>query len=64
MKIVVSDGDVIVFQPLKEEAKKLNSTNVVICTPGRFQQHLEQTTNFTADELKILGECSFKSFLP
>ncbi|XP_005109281.2 probable ATP-dependent RNA helicase DDX10, partial [Aplysia californica] len=39
---------------LKEEAKKLTSTNVIICTPGRFLQHLEQTPNFTADELKVL----------
>ncbi|CAL1547499.1 unnamed protein product [Lymnaea stagnalis] len=39
---------------LKEEAKKMNSTNVVICTPGRLLQHFEQTPNFTADELKIL----------
>jgi len=50
----LSFGLVTGGMPLKEEAKKLNSTNVVICTPGRFQQHLEQTTNFTADELKIL----------
>ncbi|XP_059143033.1 probable ATP-dependent RNA helicase DDX10 [Physella acuta] len=39
---------------LKEEAKKMNNTNVIICTPGRLQQHFEQTPNFTADELKIL----------
>jgi len=39
---------------LKDEAKKLATTNVVICTPGRFQQHLDQTPNFSPDELKIL----------
>uniref|UniRef100_A0A2C9JSW7 ATP-dependent RNA helicase n=1 Tax=Biomphalaria glabrata TaxID=6526 RepID=A0A2C9JSW7_BIOGL len=39
---------------LKEEAKRMNSTNIVICTPGRLLQHFEQTPNFTADDLKIL----------
>uniref|UniRef100_A0A0B7A8E2 ATP-dependent RNA helicase n=1 Tax=Arion vulgaris TaxID=1028688 RepID=A0A0B7A8E2_9EUPU len=39
---------------LKDEARKMNTTNVVICTPGRLLQHFEQTPNFTADELKIL----------
>ena len=33
----------------------MHTTNVVICTPGRLQQHFEQTPNFTADELKVLG---------
>ncbi|KAH9508949.1 ATPdependent RNA helicase [Bulinus truncatus] len=39
---------------LKEEAKRMHSTNIVICTPGRLLQHFEQTPNFTADDLKIL----------
>ncbi|BFZ25028.1 hypothetical protein BsWGS_28067 [Bradybaena similaris] len=39
---------------LKEEAQKMNVTNIVICTPGRLLQHFEQTPNFTADELKVL----------
>ncbi|KAK3802741.1 hypothetical protein RRG08_012256 [Elysia crispata] len=39
---------------LREEAQRMHSTNVVICTPGRLLQHFEQTPNFTADELKIL----------
>ncbi|GFN75624.1 RNA helicase [Plakobranchus ocellatus] len=39
---------------LKEEAQRMHTTNVVICTPGRLLQHFEQTPNFSADELKIL----------
>ncbi|RUS88385.1 hypothetical protein EGW08_003841 [Elysia chlorotica] len=50
----LSFGLVTGGMPLKEEAQRMHSTNVVICTPGRLLQHFEQTPNFTADELKIL----------
>ena len=39
----------------------MHSTNVVICTPGRLLQHFEQTPNFTADELKILGDWKIRN---
>lgn len=50
----LSFGLVTGGMPLKEEAQRMHSTNIVICTPGRLLQHFEQTPNFTADELKIL----------
>ncbi|KAK7108903.1 probable ATP-dependent RNA helicase DDX10 [Littorina saxatilis] len=36
------------------EVGLMNSTNIVICTPGRLLHHLDQTRMFNADELKIL----------
>lgn len=50
----ISFGLITGGMDLKEEAKKVKFTNVIICTPGRFLQHLEQTPNFTTDEIKIL----------
>lgn len=49
-----SAGLVIGGNPLKEEAGRINKTNIVICTPGRLLQHMDETTYFVADSLKIL----------
>ena len=46
----------IIFQHLKEETKKINNTNLIICTPGRLLQHMDETFNFNADNLQILGK--------
>jgi len=51
------------FQPLKEEAGRINRTNIVICTPGRLLQHMDETTYFTADSLKILGTLMYMLYL-
>ena len=35
--------------------------NVLICTPGRLLQHIEESPGFSSHNLKILGEfISFK----
>ncbi|CAI9717056.1 probable ATP-dependent RNA helicase DDX10 [Octopus vulgaris] len=39
---------------LKEESKKIMYTNIVICTPGRLLQHMDETPNFNAHNLQIL----------
>lgn len=49
-----SAGLVIGGKPLKEEAGRINRTNIVVCTPGRLLQHMDETTYFHADNLKIL----------
>jgi ATP-dependent RNA helicase DDX10/DBP4 len=37
-----------------QEQQQIGSTNIVIATPGRLLQHLEQTPYFDLSELKIL----------
>ncbi|KAH3727055.1 hypothetical protein DPMN_052981, partial [Dreissena polymorpha] len=49
-----SAGLVIGGKPLKEEAGRINRTNIVVCTPGRLLQHMDETSYFTADSLKLL----------
>ncbi|XP_063404432.1 probable ATP-dependent RNA helicase DDX10 [Mytilus trossulus] len=49
-----SAGLVIGGKHLREETVRLNRTNIVICTPGRLLQHMDETFNFTADSLQIL----------
>ncbi len=43
------------FQPAREEAERINRTNIVICTPGRLLQHMDETVAFHADNLLMLG---------
>ncbi len=45
----------ISFQHLREEAERICSTNIVVCTPGRLLQHMDETAYFNADSLAILG---------
>ncbi|WAR08060.1 DDX10-like protein [Mya arenaria] len=49
-----SAGLVIGGKPLKEEAGRINRTNIVVCTPGRLLQHMDETTYFNADSLQIV----------
>ncbi|XP_067674680.1 probable ATP-dependent RNA helicase DDX10 isoform X2 [Haliotis asinina] len=49
-----SAGLVIGGKHLKEESERINHTNIVICTPGRLLQHMDETVNFTADALQVL----------
>lgn len=39
---------------MKEEAERLSRMNILVCTPGRMLQHLDQTAGFDADNLQIL----------
>ncbi|RDA89305.1 hypothetical protein CP532_6152 [Ophiocordyceps camponoti-leonardi (nom. inval.)] len=49
-----SAGLVIGGNNLKEEADRLSRMNILVCTPGRMLQHLDQTAGFVADNLQIL----------
>ncbi|KAF5554046.1 ATP-dependent RNA helicase DBP4 [Fusarium napiforme] len=51
---VFSAGLVIGGKNLKEEAERLDRMNILICTPGRMLQHLDQTAGFDANNLQIL----------
>lgn len=49
-----SAGLVIGGKNLKEEAERLSRMNILVCTPGRMLQHLDQTAGLDTDNLQIL----------
>lgn len=49
-----SAGLVIGGKNLKEEAERLARMNILICTPGRMLQHLDQTAGLDVDRLQML----------
>ncbi|KAM0276936.1 hypothetical protein ACHAQH_006221 [Verticillium albo-atrum] len=49
-----SAGLVIGGKSLKEEADRLSKMNILVCTPGRMLQHLDQTAGFDVDNLQML----------
>ncbi|KAI1497490.1 P-loop containing nucleoside triphosphate hydrolase protein [Biscogniauxia marginata] len=49
-----SAGLVIGGKSLQEEAQRLGRMNILVCTPGRILQHLDQTSGFHTDNLQIL----------
>ncbi|KAH8021510.1 hypothetical protein HPB51_015906 [Rhipicephalus microplus] len=50
-----SAGLVIGGKDLKFESKRMDSCNIVICTPGRLLQHMDENPLFDATQLQILG---------
>lgn len=49
-----SAGLVIGGKNLREEAERLGRMNILVCTPGRMLQHLDQTARFDVDNLQVL----------
>jgi len=49
-----SAGLVIGGKSLREEAERLGRMNILVCTPGRMLQHLDQTASFDVDNLQLL----------
>lgn len=49
-----SAGLVIGGKDLKLESEQIQHTNIVICTPGRLLQHMDQTVSFHASSLHML----------
>ena len=39
---------------IQTEKKRILQTNIVICTPGRLLQHMDETVNFDCSSLKLL----------
>lgn len=50
----ISAGLVIGGKSFEDESNKINQMNILVCTPGRLLQHLEQSYTFTIDTLKLL----------
>ncbi|KAF1652696.1 putative ATP-dependent RNA helicase DDX10, partial [Eudyptes chrysocome] len=42
------------FQDLKEESERIHHINMLICTPGRLLQHMDETSYFYASDLQML----------
>jgi ATP-dependent RNA helicase DDX10/DBP4 len=51
-----SAGLVIGGKSLKEEQDRLSKMNILVATPGRLLQHMDQTIGFECDQLQILGQ--------
>ncbi|KAJ5718495.1 ATP-dependent RNA helicase dbp4 [Penicillium malachiteum] len=49
-----SAGLVIGGKSLREEQDRLGRMNILVCTPGRILQHLDQTAMFETNNLQIL----------
>ncbi|XP_008796096.2 DEAD-box ATP-dependent RNA helicase 32 [Phoenix dactylifera] len=37
-----------------EEKQRVNSLNILVCTPGRLLQHMDETPNFECSQLQVL----------
>ncbi|XP_063161883.1 probable ATP-dependent RNA helicase DDX10 [Candoia aspera] len=49
-----SAGLIIGGKDLKQESSKIHSMNILICTPGRLLQHMDETSYFHASNLQML----------
>uniref|UniRef100_A0A8C7KQU5 ATP-dependent RNA helicase n=1 Tax=Oncorhynchus kisutch TaxID=8019 RepID=A0A8C7KQU5_ONCKI len=49
-----SAGLIIGGKDLKNESEKIHRTNIIICTPGRLLQHMDETAAFHASDLHML----------
>ncbi|PMD13672.1 DEAD-domain-containing protein [Hyaloscypha hepaticicola] len=49
-----SAGLVIGGRSLQEEKERLGRMNILVCTPGRMLQHMDQTAAFEVDHLQML----------
>ncbi|KAL9033818.1 MAG: hypothetical protein Q9180_005748, partial [Flavoplaca navasiana] len=49
-----SAGLVIGGKSLQEERERLGRMNILVCTPGRILQHMDQTAAFEIDNLQML----------
>ncbi|KAM6316627.1 putative ATP-dependent RNA helicase DDX10 [Aegotheles albertisi] len=49
-----SAGLIIGGKDLKEESERIHQINMLICTPGRLLQHMDETSYFYASDLQML----------
>ena len=50
----ISIGLIIGGKDIKYEKEKIGLMNVLVCTPGRLLQHLEETYGFETNNLQML----------
>lgn len=51
-----SAGLVIGGKNLKDESLRLSRMNILVATPGRLLQHMDQTVGFETNNLQVLGK--------
>ena len=51
-----SAGLVIGGKSLEDEQDRLSRMNILVATPGRLLQHMDQTIGFACDNLQMLSE--------
>ena len=51
-----SAGLVIGGKNLKDERERLARMNILVATPGRLLQHMDQTFGFECDNLQVLSK--------
>lgn len=49
-----SAGLIIGGRSFEEEQKFIGRMNIIVCTPGRLLQHLDETEGFSCDGLRVL----------
>ncbi|GAB0094071.1 RNA helicase [Sergentomyia squamirostris] len=49
-----SAGLIIGGKNLKFERKRMDQCNIIICTPGRILQHMDETPLFNCDQMQVL----------
>lgn len=49
------------FQDFQFEKERICRTNIVVCTPGRILQHMDENPMFCCDNLQILGDTHMTS---
>ncbi|XP_033002149.1 probable ATP-dependent RNA helicase DDX10 [Lacerta agilis] len=49
-----SAGLIIGGKDLKQESERIHNINILICTPGRLLQHMDETSYFHASNLQML----------
>ena len=59
----ISAGLVIGGKSVQEESKRIGKMNVLVATPGRLLQHLDQAVGFDCDSLQMLGVSVLSYFL-
>jgi len=50
----LSAGLIIGGKDLKYERSRLNTCNIIVCTPGRLLQHMDENSLFEWDQMKML----------
>ncbi|XP_028414592.1 probable ATP-dependent RNA helicase DDX10, partial [Dendronephthya gigantea] len=50
----ISAGLIIGGKEVSFEQQRIHKTNIIVCTPGRLLQHMDETPNFDCSNLKML----------
>ncbi|KAM5550929.1 DEAD-box ATP-dependent RNA helicase 32 [Rosa sericea] len=46
--------DVLKYMDVQVEKERVNGLNILVCTPGRLLQHMDETPNFDCSQLQVL----------